>query len=48
MFEVWPAISFAFGMPFGIAEAAVEVRAIPPSAAKAATAILSLMDISFF
>jgi hypothetical protein len=35
-------------MPFGIAEAAVEMRATPPSAAKATRAILNLMDISFF
>jgi hypothetical protein len=34
-------------MPFGIAEAAIEVRATAPSAAKAATAILGLMDASF-
>jgi hypothetical protein len=45
IFEVWPTISLAFGtMPFGIAEAAVEVRATPPSAAKATIAIFSLME----
>jgi hypothetical protein len=45
MFEVCPTISFVFGIPFRIAaEAAVEPRATPPSAAKAITAILSLMD----
>jgi hypothetical protein len=43
--EVWPTTSFAFEViPFGIAEAAVEVRATPPSAAKATKAIFSLMD----
>jgi hypothetical protein len=47
IFEVCPTISFAFEIPFGIADAPVEVRATPPSAASATTAILSVMDISF-
>jgi hypothetical protein len=43
--EVWPTTDFASGViPFGIAEAAVEVRATPPSAAKATTAMFSFMD----
>jgi hypothetical protein len=43
--EVWPTTSFAFGViPFGIAEASVEVRATPPRAAKATTAMFSFMN----
>ncbi|MGY3606406.1 MULTISPECIES: hypothetical protein [unclassified Bradyrhizobium] len=42
--EVCKTISFAFVIRFGIAEAAVEVRATPPSAAKTTAAIFSLMD----
>jgi hypothetical protein len=45
MSEVWPTACLAAGViPFGIAEAAVEVRATPPSAAKATIAIICLME----
>jgi hypothetical protein len=39
-------IWFACGIPFGIAVATFEVRAAPPSAANATTAIFRFMDIS--